>query len=623
VTGRRTDTTRKVKEEDQQGNSKSEEGGSGEPIIHQQDAVIDGGQLFLESLSAAAVDYFFYNPGSDYYPILEHLAPLESAESSHAPNRQKPAPLMCLSEHLALCMAHGYSMSTNRAQVVFVHVGIGTLQLGGALHNAHRGNAPVLICAGRAPFTLENEIEGGRESAYHWDQELFDQAGSVREYTKWQYELKSNANLQSVVNRALQVANAEPQGPVYLVLPRELLAEKLTLPLKKGPSSTSSRFHAPSPPEADLSTLQRMADLLLESENPLILTGQLGRNMSAVQSLVNLSESIAIGVVEPSRKRMNFPTDHPNYLPAFPKEALESADLIFLLDVDVPWIPSIHNIRRDAKIIQLDIDPSKSDYPLWGFPVDLSATGSSALALPRLVALVREKVRTATGESKMSLSGRIDERSARLRSKHDSIRAELTAAAEKSLRSNSLGMEAVLYLLNKVKSSDSIVVNEGVSYTKMIENYIDSTLPATFFGVGGSSLGEAMGNALGLKLSQQSRDVISLIGDGGFVYSNPTAVFWSAKRYVLPTLTIVINNGGYLAMKRSIGKFYPDGWSNKSKHYAGVSMDPQPDYVAIARACGAAGWKAEHPSEIEEAFSKALRVTRTERRPAVIEVVVS
>ena len=605
------------------GNHKASDPSSGPPPSSSADSqTLDGGQLFIESLSAAGIEYIFYNPGSDYYPILEHMARLEEVAAGAgraAPNDNNPTPIMCLTEHLALCMAHGYSMLSNRAQVVLVHVGIGTLQLGGALHNAHRGNAPVLICAGRAPFTLENELEGGRESPYHWDQELFDQSASVREYTKWQYELKTNANMKSVVNRALQIANTEPKGPVYLVLPRELLAEKLKSSRPESPFSPSARFQAPARPEADASILQKMADLLINSESPIIITEHLGRDVKAVQALVNLSETLGVGVCELSRKRTNFPTEHPNYLPAFPKDAVESADLIFLVDVDVPWIPSTHRIRGDAKVIQLDIDPSKGGYPLWGFPVDLSATGSAALSLPKLEALVHERITSSS-----TMRERISERVAKLRAMHEGARAELARVAEDSLRSSRvMMMEGVLHLLNRVKSRDSIIVNEGVSYTRTVENYLDSSIPGTFFGLGGSSLGEAMGNALGLKLARRDRDVICVIGDGGYVYSNPTAVLWGAKRYDIPTLTLVINNGGYAAMKRSIDKFYPEGWSRRKHHYAGVRVEPQPDYLGIARACGASVWRVEQTSEVEEALSKGIFLTRTERQPCVIEIVLA
>ena len=207
---------------------------------------------------------------------------------------------------------------------------------------------------------------------------------------------------------------------------------------------------------------------------------------------MELSEVLSIGVAELSRRTSNFPTTHQNYLPAFPKEEIESADLLFLIDVDVPWIPSIQKIRPDAKIVQLDIDPEKPRYPMWGFPVDISVVGSSVTALPKLIQLIKKKLPSEEI---------VHERSANLLSRHEVLRRKLHGAAEKSKSvSNFASVESTLEELNKIKGDDCIVMNEGVSFTKTVENYMDTTLPHTFFGLGGSALGVGMGNALGLKL---------------------------------------------------------------------------------------------------------------------------
>jgi acetolactate synthase I/II/III large subunit len=570
---------------------------------------IDGGQIFLDSISDRGVDYIFYNSGSDFYPILEHFSEWDLE------GRKKPERILCLSEHTALCMAHGYSMLTKRAQVVLVHAGIGILQFGGALHNAHRGRAPILLASGRAPYTFENELEGGRDSPHHWDQEVFDQAGPLREYTKWQYELKTNSNLPHIVGRALQIANSEPEGPVYLLLPRELLAEEKVSVSRGTNAAGRPKYGIPRPPEVDNESLQKMTDLLLESENPIIITEYLGRNESSVESLVRLSELLSIGVMELSRRRTNFPTTHPNYLPGFPKEDFESSDLIFLIDVDVPWIPAAYKVRSDANLIQIDIDPVKTRFPQWGFPVDIAGTGSTRVAIPRLNHIIEEKLR-GSGTRKE----RIVNRATRLSSRHDLLRSKFgeTTGSEKS--TNSSNFRAVLSIFNQIKNPECIVMNEAVSCSRIVENYVDSTLPSTFFGIGGSSLGDGVANSLGLKLAAPPRDVVCFTGDGSFVYSNPVATLWTASKYHLPIIVIVVNNGGYFAMKRSIDSFYPNGVSRKTNHYAGVQIEPEPDYVAIAKACGVVGWRVENRSQIEDTLRQAFQESRA-GKPVLVDVV--
>ncbi len=566
----------------------------------------DGGEAFLELLTASNIDFIFFNPGSDYYPILEHLSEFEEQ------GRVSPKQIFCLSEHLALSMAHGHAMLTNRAQVVMVHVGLGTLQLGGALHNVYRGRAPVLIVAGRAPYSFEGESLGGRDRPYHWDQELFDQLGLVREFAKWTYELKTNANLHHVVNRALQMANAEPQGPVYLVLPRELLAEKQST-VRVLPKE---RWEPPAPSQANCESLEKIAEVMIGAENPVILTEYLGRNQDAVKSLVLLSELLGCAVMEPTRKRMNFPTDHHHYMNGFQKDIVESADVILLLDVDVPWAPAIHRIRQDAKVLQIDLDPLKARIPLWGFPIDVSVLASTENALPELLKIIQRKT-----ESRTDLSNRRRERSSKLSERHEKIRENLRLAANKYSKLEPIKVEFLFSTLNMVKNADAVVMSEGVTNEPIIESYLDSVKPGTYFGSGGSNLGDGLGNALGLKLAAPHSDVICIIGDGGFVYSNPTAVFWTAAKYSIATVNVIINNGGYRAMKGAVERGYPEGWSKKKNVYSGARIDPVPNYVAAANACGAAGWKVDEPNQIENVLSMALNESRR-GRPCVVDVLV-
>src|SRR5262249_14719738 len=108
---------------------------------------------------------------------------------------------------------------------VMVHVIVGAANALGGVINAARANAPILFSAGRNPIT-ESGFRGSRARQIHWAQESFDQGAMAREFVKWDYELRNFAQLETVVDRALAIAQAEPQGPVYLTLPREVLAEK-------------------------------------------------------------------------------------------------------------------------------------------------------------------------------------------------------------------------------------------------------------------------------------------------------------------------------------------------------------------------------------------------------------
>ena len=274
-----------------------------------------------------------------------------------------------------MAAAHGYFMVTGKPQIVLVHVDVGTQNIGANLHNAQRGRAGVVVCAGRTPYTVDSSLPGGRNRYIHWIQEQFNQAGSVQGYVKWHYELTCRENLAVAVQRAFQVAATEPAGPVYLTLPREVLMQKTV-------ESVMEPERAPtiSTPAADPESLSRAAQWLIEADSPLILVAYAGRNPKAVASLVRLAEALAVPVVE-SRHRINFPSSHPLHLGFSAARYLQQADCVLIVDHDVPWVPAQGRPTSDCRIIHMDIDPLKRDIPIWGFPVDLAIQADSSRAL--------------------------------------------------------------------------------------------------------------------------------------------------------------------------------------------------------------------------------------------------
>src|SRR5215467_5424400 len=176
---------------------------------------------FLEALTEAGVDYLFANLGSDHPGIIESRA--EAAVIG----RKIPQLITCPNEMVALSCAHGYAQVSGRPQAVLVHVECGTQALAGAVHNAARCRIPVLIFAGASPFTQEGELPGSRNEHIHWIQDVFDQRGLVRGYVKYENELRTGKNIKQLVFRALQFANSDPRGPVYLVGAREVMEEEV------------------------------------------------------------------------------------------------------------------------------------------------------------------------------------------------------------------------------------------------------------------------------------------------------------------------------------------------------------------------------------------------------------
>src|SRR5438874_799132 len=178
-----------------------------------------GAEAIFQLLVACGVEYVFLNPGTDTAPIQEALVALG------ADGQKVPTLVPCLYENVALAAAHGYFLVTRKPQLVVVHVDVGTQNLGGNIHDAMRGQAGVVILAGRAPYTVDGAVPGSRDRAIQWQQDVTDQIGIVRSYVKWSHELSRVDTLHQLVPRAVQLAASEPAGPVYMTAAREILMQ--------------------------------------------------------------------------------------------------------------------------------------------------------------------------------------------------------------------------------------------------------------------------------------------------------------------------------------------------------------------------------------------------------------
>src|SRR6201997_526712 len=372
-------------------------------MARKQLAVDTVAEAYLALLAERGVEYLFANAGTDFAPLVEAFA---KAARTGTP---VPQPVLATHENLAFSMAHGYAVVTRRVPAVMVHVSVGTANgICGAL-NAARDNVPILFTAGRSPLT-ESGLPGARDVYIHWAQEMFDQAGMLREIVKWEYELRNGQQLETVIDRALSVARTAPSGPVYLSLPREVLAE----PMPGLSFDSPTRRGAASPPGVDKAAIDEAARIFATAENPLIVTASAGRDPAAVEALAEFAQRFAIPVVQHRPRHLCLPADHPCHLGYDAAPYLDGADAILVLECDVPWIPSLDAPRPGCLVIHLGLDPLFSRYPIRGFPCDLAVTGAAALALPQLGAALDRHVTASV----------VSERRRRLAEQRESLVAE-------------------------------------------------------------------------------------------------------------------------------------------------------------------------------------------------------
>ena len=324
---------------------------------------------YLALLADRGVEYLFGNAGTDFAPLVEAYA--RAAQT----NIPVPRPILAAHENLAVAMAHGYAMLSRRIPAVMVHVSVGTANMVCAAMNASRENIAILLTAGRSPLT-ETGLPGSRDGYIHWAQEMYDQAGMLREIVKWDYELRNGEQLQTVVDRALAIAASEPRGPVYLSLPREVIAAPCEV---EHPSP--SRLNPAAPAAPDPAAIAEAARILGKARRPLIVTANAGRDPAVFNALARFSKEFALPVVQHRPRYLSLPSSHSMNLGYDPVRFVPQADAIMVIESDVPWLPSRVAPRPDCKIIQCAIDPLFTRYPIRGFACDVAISSSTPMVI--------------------------------------------------------------------------------------------------------------------------------------------------------------------------------------------------------------------------------------------------
>jgi acetolactate synthase I/II/III large subunit len=527
----------------------------------------------LEAMREAGARFAFANLGSDHTGIIEAYAHAKASGTLDS----LPELILCPHESVALSAAHGCAQVSGEPQAVLVHTDCGTQNLGGAIHNASRGRVPVLIFAGLSPVTQDGELAGTRSEHIHWLQDTADQRGLLRGYAKYDHEIRTGRNVKQLVHRAVQIARSEPAGPVYLTAAREVLEEQL--PAQPAPGEG---WDPVTPAALADEVADEIAAALEGARAPLAVASYLGRDRAAVAELVRLCELASVGVVESVPAAVNFPDDNPLHLGYQwnrPEQnpVLAEADVILVLGSDVPWIPSHNRPDRSARIYVVDADPLKERMPLWHVPARRYARADLATALRQL-------------GDRLTRRGRLDRaavqaRAARVRARHDAQR-ERWAAAERPAPDGAITPEYLVACVREALGPDALVLNEAISNYHVVSEHLRASRPGSLLNSGGGSLGWAGGAAVGAKLAAPDRTVVSLVGDGSYLFGVPSSAQWMARRYQAPSLTVIFDNQGWKTPSLSTMAVHPAG--NVAGGGFSASFRPGADLAGVAAAAGGA-----------------------------------
>jgi acetolactate synthase-1/2/3 large subunit len=556
---------------------------------------------YIRLLAERGIDYLFANAGSDFGPIIEALAKAQATGARH------PAPITCPHENTALHMAMGHYLVSGRAQAVMVHTNVGTANGLLGLMNAARGGVPMLFSAGRTPIN-EDGFQGHRDMDINWMQEMYDQAGMVRESVKWDYELRNGEQLETVVDRALSIARSEPVGPVYLTLPREVIARRM----ERFGYRTPARIQPASPPAPDPATLERVAALLANAQAPLVIAALAGRALDVMAPLARLAERYALPVIQYRNYFVSLPSDHAMNLGFEPGPMLAEADVVLVLDAVVPWLPHRHKLREDATVINMAADPLYGQIPIRGHQSDIAVTSAVGLGLAQLEDAM-------TGPAK-SNAARIEARRAALKERRARMLDERKRLLQAAGDQTPIHPAWLSYCINQVKSDDAVVVTEAA----LMQEYLATTLPGTLFSATvGSGLGAGIGAALGAKLAAPDRLVIGAYGDGAYMFGNPIASHFVSAESGLPVLHIVFNNSVWQAVRNSTNRVMPNGYAERSKRPPLTYIDTANNYEKAVAVAGGHGEKVSAPDELMPALERALKAVTVEKRQALLNVVCS
>ncbi len=535
---------------------------------------------YLDALQAHGVRHLFGNAGTDFPSLIEALS------QARAQGQGGIEPITVPHEGVAISMAYGAWLASRQPQVVMAHVGLGTANLLCGLFNVARQHVPIIVAAGRTPV-LEAGALGARNNYINWAQEMFDQAGMLRELVKWDYELRLPEQVEAVVDRAFAIAQSSPPGPAYLVLPREVLAASSPAP---APQPVTAPIACGRPPAGQLA---QVAQWLAQAKRPLIITADGGRDEAGFAALDRFSRRHGIPVVQYRPRFLNIPCSSPLHAGYDPNPWLPAADLVLVLEADVPWLPEAVQPAAAARVVHLGKDPLYARYPMRGHRCDLSMQCDFSAAFDELDSLLPAPPQR--DPAWLARCGR---------------QASLPDM-------QSLNHRYVSHCVNAALGSDGVLFNE---YPFTLEDLVLDQPGRYFAHSPAGGLGWAMGAAMGYRLNRPDALCIATVGDGTYMFGEPTPTHFVSRARGLPFITVIYNNRRWAAVHRATLSMYPAGQAAADHEPVLATLEPAPDYEKIVEASGGLGLRVTSARDLPEALQRARHAVQVEKKQVVINV---
>jgi benzoylformate decarboxylase len=534
---------------------------------------MNGADAFVRTLKEAGVDTFFGLPGSTEAPLLEAIRADGSIRY-----------VLALHESAAVAMADGYARATGRVGVVGLHTTVGTMNGMSQVYNAARDGTPIVVTAGHKDRVVL--AEDGFCA-------IPDLASLLRPFTKSSWQSLSTESIPSDLARAIHFAMTPPRGPAYLVIPEDLMEHALGASPKPSSPRVGLLSIAGLPDPADIRVA---AEMLAGARHPVLVIGSHAAHATAEVSAV--SEAFEVGVVAADLMdlaALTYPTGDPHYLGVYGEQAevLDGCDLVMAVGCRVFFPFSDQGRPRlpaGAKLIHIHPDAAELGR-LESTEVGLA--GDPAAILRRLVAEL-EVVGGLGAAFRRDRSARTKALSA---ARREAVMRELEVARD--VKPTSVARVAAEF--GRHVPPQAIIVEEAVRASRLVFRHLALPPGAEVWRSTGGSLGWGLPAAVGAKLGRPDRPVVLLTGDGSFQFS--VQALWTAVAQELPLVVVILDNGGYLAVKRAIEGHLNvphDARTHPGTEISGI------DHLAMARGYGAEGRSVSEPEEFAAVFAEAV-----------------
>jgi benzoylformate decarboxylase len=545
---------------------------------------VNGAEAFVRGLREAGVDTFFGLPGSTEAPLLEAIRADGGIRY-----------VLALHESAAVAMADGYARATGRVGVIGLHTTVGTMNGMSQVYNAAHDGTPLVVTAGHKERVVL--AEDGFCA-------MPDLASLLRPFTKSSWQTLSADAIASDLARAVHFAMTPPRGPSYLVIPEDLMGEEV------GAGTAPPRVaHMSLAQLPDAAGIRAAAEMLARAEHPVLVVGTAAADSTA--EIAAAAEAFEVGILAADLTDLavlRFSTTDPRYLGVYGEQAavLDGCDLVVAVGCLV-FYPFSDRARprmpNGAKLIHIHPDPSEIGR-LESTEIGL---GGDAGAILRQMAADLEAAGGLDSGTQHDRSRRTTKLTT---ARRESAQRELEA--ERDVKPASVAR--VVAEFGKLVPADAIIVEEAVRASRLVFRHAAIPPGAEIWRSTGGSLGWGLPAAVGAKLGRPDRPVVLLTGDGSFQFS--VQALWTAVDQKLPVVVVILDNGGYLAVKRAIEGHLEvphDRRTHPGTEISGL------DNVMIAHGYGAEAKSVSGVEEFGVAFAQALQ----SRKVSVISVPVA